>query len=62
MKRLVILCRHGNTFNAGEKVFMVGAQEDLPLTEHGCRQATQLGEAIRLNSARCGGDREVCDD
>lgn len=54
MRRLVLLCRHGNTFNSGEKVFMVGAREDLPLTEHGCRQATQLGDVVKKWAAFVG--------
>ncbi len=47
MRSVVILCRHGNTFSAGEKVVMVGAQEDLPLTEHGLQQAVDVGTALR---------------
>ena len=46
MKPLVILCRHGNTFNKGDKVVMVGAREDLPLTTRGIEQATELGKAL----------------
>ncbi len=29
---LLLLARHGNTFNKGDKVVWVGAQTDLPLT------------------------------
>jgi broad specificity phosphatase PhoE len=47
MKSVVILCRHGNTFAKGEKVVMVGAKEDLPLTDEGLRQAADVGEALR---------------
>jgi probable phosphoglycerate mutase len=47
MKSVVILCRHGNTFAKGEKVVMVGAKEDLPLTDEGFRQAADVGEALR---------------
>jgi len=50
MRRLVILCRHGNTFKAGEKVVMVGAREDLPLTDVGEAQAHAVAGA--LQSAR----------
>jgi broad specificity phosphatase PhoE len=46
MKSLLILCRHGNTFEKGEKVVMVGAKEDLPLTAHGIEQARSLGRAL----------------
>ena len=37
------MARHGNTFNAGEKVVMVGAKEDLALTEFGRQQAKAVG-------------------
>lgn len=46
MKPLVILCRHGNTFDKGDKVVMVGANEDLPLTSHGVEQAKSVGRAL----------------
>ena len=46
MKPLVILCRHGNTFEKGDKVVMVGANEDLPLTAHGVDQARSVGRAL----------------
>lgn len=46
----MILCRHGNTFNAGEKVVMVGAREDLPLTEVGRAQADAVADALRRSS------------
>jgi broad specificity phosphatase PhoE len=47
MRRLVLLCRHGNTFSRGEKVVMVGAREDLSLTEFGREQGVLMGAAIR---------------
>jgi broad specificity phosphatase PhoE len=47
MRRLVILCRHGNTFKAGEKVVMVGAREDLPLTDVGEAQAHAVAGALQ---------------
>jgi broad specificity phosphatase PhoE len=50
MRHLVVLCRHGNTFNAGEKVVMVGAREDLPLTEAGYAQADVVADALRSAS------------
>lgn len=50
MKRLVILCRHGNTFEKGEKVVMVGAREDLPLTTRGIEQAHAIGKALAAAS------------
>lgn len=46
MKPLVILCRHGNTFDKGDKIVMVGANEDLPLTSHGVEQAKSVGRAL----------------
>jgi len=52
MKSALILCRHGNTFAQGEKVVMVGAREDLPLTEQGLRQAADVGAALRGIASR----------
>lgn len=46
MSALVILCRHGNTFAKGDKVVMIGAGEDLPLTEEGLAQGDALGQTI----------------
>lgn len=49
---LLLLARHGNTFEAGDKVVWVGARTDLPLTAKGREQAAALGEALRpLKSA-----------
>lgn len=42
----LILARHGNTFNAGDKVVFVGARNDLPLTETGIAQAHAFGEYL----------------
>lgn len=47
MKRIAVLCRHGNTFNKGDKVVMVGAREDLPLTAHGEEQGRAVGQAFK---------------
>jgi probable phosphoglycerate mutase len=52
MSSVVILCRHGNTFAKGEKVVMVGAKEDLPLTDEGLRQAADVGEALRCVASK----------
>jgi broad specificity phosphatase PhoE len=52
MKSVVILCRHGNTFTKGDKAVMVGAKEDLPLTEEGLRQAADVGWALRSIASR----------
>ncbi len=46
MNPAVILCRHGNTFTKGEKVVMVGAREDLPLTAEGIEQARAIGGVL----------------
>lgn len=61
MRRLAIFGRHGNTFEAGEKVVMVGAREDLPLTKVGFDQARAVGVAltphrseIEMGSVRAG--------
>jgi len=46
MTRMLVLCRHGNTFNPGEKVVMVGANQDLALTPVGKAQALAVGQAL----------------
>tara|TARA_R110002072_G_scaffold119431_1_gene252250 strand:+ start:311 stop:928 length:618 start_codon:yes stop_codon:yes gene_type:complete len=43
---LLILARHGNTFEPGETPVWVGAREDLPLAEKGLEQAEALGTAL----------------
>lgn len=45
----LLLARHGNTFDSGDKVVWVGARTDLPLTARGKEQASQL--AVALNGA-----------
>lgn len=47
MRCILILCRHGNTFNPGDKVVMVGAKQDLPLTPSGKAQAVAVGQALK---------------
>lgn len=47
----IILCRHGNTFGEGDRVVMVGANEDLPLTSRGLEQAATIGESLRVCAA-----------
>ena len=42
----LILCRHGNTFEKGDRVFFAGSREDLPLVERGRQQAVEAGEAL----------------
>lgn len=43
---LLLISRHGNTFEKGETPTMVGAREDLPLTAEGEAQAARLAEAL----------------
>lgn len=59
MRRLAIVGRHGNTFHAHEKVVMVGAQQDLPLTDVGRSQANAVADALKplreqIGSVRAG--------
>lgn len=42
----LLLLRHGNTFEQGEMPRMVGANEDLPLTEEGRNQIIRMREAF----------------
>jgi probable phosphoglycerate mutase len=44
---LLLLARHGNTFETGDKVVWVGARTDLPLTAKGREQAAALGEGLQ---------------
>ncbi len=46
----LFLARHGNTFNASDKVVTVGAHMDLPLTEFGHQQALALSEYFSKNN------------
>jgi broad specificity phosphatase PhoE len=43
---LLLLARHGNTFEAGEKAVWVGARTDLPLTGKGREQAGALATGL----------------
>lgn len=43
---LLLLARHGNTFETGGKAVWVGARTDLPLTAKGREQAQALGQAL----------------
>lgn len=43
----LILCRHGNTFNADETPVMAGLKNDLALVEEGGKQAERMGRALR---------------
>jgi probable phosphoglycerate mutase len=49
---LLLLARHGNTFDKGDKVVWVGARTDLPLTAKGREQALALGRALAPSPAR----------
>lgn len=42
----LILARHGNTFDSGDKVVWLGGKQDLPLTETGLQQASAFGQAL----------------
>jgi len=42
----LILVRHGNTFETGQKPTQVGAQSDLPLTLQGCEQARHFAHYL----------------
>lgn len=50
--RYLILSRHGNTFNPGDKVVWVGSQNDLPLVYSGLQQAESLAEAFKSAKTR----------
>jgi probable phosphoglycerate mutase len=43
---LLLLARHGNTFDAGDKVVWVGARTDLLLTRQGRQQAAALAKGL----------------
>lgn len=47
----IILSRHGNTFDAGEKVVMAGLTNDLPLVAKGEEQARTLGKKLKAEGA-----------
>lgn len=47
MAATLVLVRHGNTFNEGDKVVWCGARTDLPLTAAGEEQARALGRRMR---------------
>lgn len=49
MTRL-ILVRHGNTFEADEKIVWAGARTDLPLTKAGQSQALQMGLTLKAKA------------
>jgi broad specificity phosphatase PhoE len=44
---VIILARHGNTFETGQKSAWVGARTDIPLTTFGQKQASDIGRALR---------------
>lgn len=46
----LILVRHGNTFNEGDKIIRIGSNQDLSLTEKGIKQAETIGKAIKNKS------------
>lgn len=44
---LLVIARHGNTFEADDTPVWVGAKEDLALTEAGLEQSRAIGRALR---------------
>lgn len=55
----LILCRHGNTFDKGDKVVFTGCRQDFPLVARGHEQAQACAHALRtsgviLASVYCG--------
>ena len=44
---LLLLARHGNTFEKGDKVVWVGARTDIPLTAKGRDQAAALAAGLQ---------------
>jgi probable phosphoglycerate mutase len=55
----LLLARHGNTFESGDTPFIVGRNEDLPLTLEGEAQATRLARYLHTenlvpDTIRCG--------
>ncbi len=51
---LLLLARHGNTFEKGDKVLWVGARTDLPLTAKGRQQAAALAGGLDPLKPRIG--------
>jgi broad specificity phosphatase PhoE len=45
----LVLSRHGNTFEPGQKTVWVGSSNDLELSERGIEQAQELAEACQEN-------------
>ncbi len=45
--QIILLARHGNTFESDQTPFFVGAQEDLSLTVRGREQALAVGQALQ---------------
>ena len=52
MKITMHLCRHGNTFNSGDRVVWVGKGQDLPLVESGKIQAETLSNTLLQENIR----------
>lgn len=49
---LLVIVRHGNTFETGEPPRRIGARTDLPLTATGFEQAAALGKHFATNGIR----------
>ena len=54
---LLLLARHGNTFEPGQTPVFVGAKEDLPLSKKGVQQACAIANALSVS--RCKLDRII---
>lgn len=46
----MLIARHGNTFDPGDKVVRVGLNTDLPLSKSGQQQARRLGEYLQTSN------------
>lgn len=47
---ILIIARHGNTFNPDDTPTRVGAHTDLPLVEKGFEQAKKIGQWLKKNN------------
>ena len=56
----LILARHGNTFDTGQKVVWVGGAENMPLVAGGVTQAQLLGQALKTVGFKM--DRLLCSE
>ena len=52
METILIVARHGNTFNKGDAVLRIGSRTDLPLTLEGREQGRRLGLNLLKNGLK----------